>query len=90
MNPEKGKIRFPDAIGIGIAKSGTGSLAFLDCHSKIRFRAYEPGVFPIRRDGRYLPRNESFQLDAEGVYSNQNGYWIPYATDDEFLIEEDI
>ena len=44
-NPQKERKRFPDAIGIGIAKSGTGSIAFLDCHSKIRFRALEPGVF---------------------------------------------
>ena len=32
------KNRHPDAIGIGVAKSGTGSLAFLDCHPQIVFR----------------------------------------------------
>ena len=42
------KNRLPDAIGIGVAKAGTGALAFLDCHPKIVFRAYEPNVYPKR------------------------------------------
>ena len=33
--------RFPDAIGIGAAKCGTGSLMFLDCHPNIVFRDQE-------------------------------------------------
>ena len=67
--------RFPDAIGIGIAKSGTGSMAFLDCHSKIRFRALEPAVFPLQctgvkcRAGKELS-SESFPLDIDDVYSD--------------------
>ena len=27
--------RFPDAIGVGFAKSGTGTLSILDCHPDI-------------------------------------------------------
>ena len=64
-NPQKERKRFPDAIGIGTAKSGTGSIAFLDCHSKIRFRAFEPNVFPIPGAGREIPKSV-----AEVVYSN--------------------
>ena len=33
--------KLPDVIGIGFPKCGTGTLAFLDCHSKIVFREAE-------------------------------------------------
>ena len=33
--------KVPDALGIGAAKCGTGSLMFLDCHSEIVFRDME-------------------------------------------------
>ena len=79
-NPQKERKRFPDAIGIGIAKSGTGSIAFLDCHSQIRFRALEPSVFKanpfekqffsIQHPGDEILNGESFPLDAEDVYSD--------------------
>ena len=35
------KHRIPDAIGIGVAKCGTGSLMFLDCHPNVVFRDME-------------------------------------------------
>ena len=50
-------------------------MAFLDCHSKIRFRALEPSVFPIQctgvkcRAGVELS-SESFSLDIDDVYSD--------------------
>ena len=34
--------RWPDAIGIGFPKCGTGAMGFIDCHSKIVFREAEP------------------------------------------------
>merc|ERR1712241_201987 len=37
--------RFPDVIGIGFAKCGTGAMAFLDCHPGITFRTTEPRFF---------------------------------------------
>ena len=36
------KHRWPDAIGIGFPKCGTGTMGFIDCHSKIVFREAEP------------------------------------------------
>ena len=44
-NTKPKKKRWPDAIGIGFAKCGTGSLAFLDCHPSIVFRKNEPNFF---------------------------------------------
>ena len=41
---KKKKERLPDAIGIGVGKSGTGTLAFLDCHPNIVFRSTEVGI----------------------------------------------
>ena len=37
--------RVPSAIGIGMAKCGTGTLGFLDCHPNIVFRGTEPRYF---------------------------------------------
>ena len=34
--------RWPDAIGIGFPKCGTGAMGFIDCHSKLVFREAEP------------------------------------------------
>ena len=34
--------RWPDAIGIGFPKCGTGTLGFIDCSSKLVFREAEP------------------------------------------------
>ena len=41
--------KYPDVIGIGVPKCGTGTLAFFDCHSKIVFRESEPIYFNTRR-----------------------------------------
>ena len=94
QDPAKQRKRFPDAIGIGIAKSGTGSMAFLDCHSKIRFRALEPGVFPLKRfDGGaaniYTDHWPFTYGTLEGeIKGDIGGYLIPEVADDEFLIEK--
>lgn len=37
--------RWPDAIGIGFPKCGTGTLGFIDCHSKLVFRESEPAFW---------------------------------------------
>ena len=89
--------RFPDAISIGVGKSGTGSIAFLDCHSKIRFRALEPNVFPSLS----APKNaidvytdhkpfRFWPLDPvkNKIQGDSGAYLIPKATEDEFLIEK--
>ena len=36
-----------NAVGIGTGKSGTGTLAFLDCHPDIVSRAFEPNAYPV-------------------------------------------
>ena len=50
-------------------------MAFLDCHSKIRFRALEPGVFPLQCTGVKCRAgvesgSESFPSDIDDVYSD--------------------
>ena len=42
--------RLPNAVGLGTHKSGTGALAFLDCHPNLVLRALEANAFP-NRDG---------------------------------------
>ena len=37
--------RWPDIIGIGAPKCGTGTIAFFDCHSSIVFREAEGRAF---------------------------------------------
>ena len=34
QNVSKSTKKWPDAIGFGVPKAGTGSLSFLDCHVK--------------------------------------------------------
>lgn len=51
----------PDAIGIGVGKSGTGTLAFLDCHPNIVFRSTEPNAFPGKFNGALKRLNELTQ-----------------------------
>ena len=48
-------------------------MAFLDCHSKIRFRALEPGVFPIQCGKRGVECVTEEQLSSE---------ILPFDTDD--------
>ena len=64
--------RWPDAIGFGFGKCGTGALAFLDCHPKIVFRMQEPHFFPTNNETKLLLRD----------------YKIPKASKSEFLIEK--
>jgi len=65
--------RWPDGIAIGIAKCGTGSLTFIDCHSKFTFRHFEPGFY-----GK--PRSKSLR--------KLQSYNLPSALPDEILIEK--
>ena len=37
--------RYPDFITIGVAKAGTSTLSFLDCHPMITYRDYETNFF---------------------------------------------
>ena len=37
--------RYPDFITIGVAKAGTSTMSFLDCHPMITFRDYETNFF---------------------------------------------
>ena len=60
----------PDAIGIGIGKAGTGSLAFLDCHPNVVFRAYEPDVYPMNEYGNLL----KFKTDEAITKARENAY----------------
>jgi len=39
--------RWPDIIGIGAPKCGTGTIAFFDCHSSIVFREAEVRMFTL-------------------------------------------
>ena len=94
-NPSKRELkRFPDAISIGIGKCGTGSIAFLDCHSKIRFRALEPNVFPNKYGSSDIYTDHKpftfwpLEPVKNPIEDNHGGYLIPKATEDEFLIEK--
>ena len=64
--------RWPDAIGIGFSKCGTGTLHFLDCHSNIVIRENEPAFWSMN----------SFY--SKGLH----GYALPYASKNEILIEK--
>ena len=86
--------RLPDAIDIGVAKAGTGSLAFLDCHPDIVFRAFEPDAYPTSRSMSTLSESEleekrksaaPYKSHCRGSFSDMT---IPLAAQDEFLIEK--
>ena len=71
--------RNPDGIGIGVGKSGTGSLAFLDCHPQIVFRAQEPTGYLNIKQGA------SQEVLLSGVYKTKNGGWaLPRSAINEF------
>ena len=75
--------RWPDAIGFGFGKCGTGALAFLDCHPKIVFRTLEPDFFNHYRTKRFLSspgQNHTPEMIEK--------YLIPKASKSEFLIEK--
>lgn len=62
----------PKAIGIGTAKSGTGTLAFLDCHPDIVYKDREPEAYPLH------------PMDwTDLIYP-----FLPNVTQNEFLIEK--
>jgi len=76
----------PNAIGIGMPKCSTGTLAFLDCHPNIAFRAAEPSFFTksdyIIEAWRSDDKAELLKLRYE--YTKK----LPQASPDEFLIEK--
>lgn len=74
--------RWPDAIGFGFGKCGTGSLAFLDCHPSIVFRKLEPSFFNDKNVKMLLnnPNDQTVNLLRQ--------YAIPNASESEFLIEK--
>ena len=64
--------RYPDAIGIGFAKSGTGTMVTFDCHSNIVYSDIEGCAFKPN-----APRPPALET-----------YHIPKAHPEEFLIEK--
>ena len=44
-NMDQKSKRYPDFITIGVAKAGTSTMSFLDCHPKISYRDYETNFF---------------------------------------------
>ena len=64
--------RLPDAVGLGTHKSGTGALAFLDCHPNLVIRVLEANAFPIRHE----------------LYYDNDQFLLPVTSDNEFLVEK--
>ena len=66
--------KWPDAIGIGVPKAGTGTLSFLDCHPDVAYRDHEPNMFMRNRvhydlaDYR-LPLTSSYLIEKSPFYS---------------------
>ena len=78
----KQKSKLPNAIGIGTGKSGTGTLAFLDCHPDIVFRAFEPNVYPTKTNGDSIYRNKiPFASEDEFLIEKSPQYSRQYAKD---------
>ena len=60
--------RYPDAIGIGFAKSGTGTMVTFDCHSNIVYSDIEGCAFkPMAKAGFQNEISLSHWLRAIGV-----------------------
>ena len=68
--------RWPDIIGIGAPKCGTGTIAFFDCHSSIVFREAEGMVW--HKDRQEKPNSTKLLKQ----------YAIPKADQNEILIEK--
>jgi len=66
--------RWPDIIGVGFPKCGTGTLAFLDCHDDIVFREAEGMLW--------------HKYDEETCSPSLRKYAVPNASNDEVLIEK--
>ena len=64
--------RWPDVVGVGMPKCGTGTLAFFDCHSRIVFREAEA----------------NFWLEPDECKYQLHGYAVPRARSDQVLIEK--
>ena len=95
--------RWPDIIGIGAPKCGTGTIAFFDCHSSIVFREAEGRVFhkfSPRNFETFCPISEPLNTLMEGMVWHQDRkekpnsaqllkqYAIPKADQNEILIEK--
>ena len=48
--------RWPDAVGIGFPKCGTGTLNFIDCHSRLVYRSAEPNFWI--NQGQFISNRE--------------------------------
>lgn len=59
--------RWPDVLGVGMPKCGTGTLAFFDCHSKIVFREAEANFWYSLRV--QLKHFASFRFSFEGTWA---------------------
>ena len=66
--------RWPDIIGVGFPKCGTGTLAFLDCHDDIVFREAEGMLW--------------HKYDDDTCRPSLKKYAVPNASRDEVLIEK--
>ena len=66
-------MRFPSAIGLGTHKSGTGALAFLDCHPDLVIRILEPNAFPNMH---------------KRLYFDNDQFLLPLTHSSEFLVEK--
>ena len=64
--------RWPDVVGVGMPKCGTGTLAFFDCHPAIVFREAEA----------------NFWLEPDECNYHLHGYAVPRARVDQVLIEK--
>ena len=70
--------RWPDIIGIGAPKCGTGALAFFDCHSRIRFRESEGRMWTTDKwrhglDAYALPLAAPDEILIEKTPETMNG-----------------
>jgi hypothetical protein len=73
VNDQQKKQRLPNAIGLGTHKSGTGALAFLDCHPNLVIRILEPNAYP---------------LTHKRLYFDNGQFLLPLTYSTEFLIEK--
>ena len=94
----KYKRRHPDAIGIGVGKSGTGTLSFLDCHPNLVFRSNEPFAYKHKnffqifqkwqKKKRAKGQQTYFQNQMYSSYADKGGWSTPLTAKSEFLVEK--
>lgn len=80
--------RWPDAVGIGFPKCGTGTLGFIDCHSKLVFREAEPYFWNSRGKCSSRAGRSSFYDFLDRENGGLKEYTVPMAASDEILIEK--